>query len=71
MTCVDTLFLNEHSHLKKWFRLKKTSVKTLLNDPCGYLIFKGTFTAYKMAKIKRGYCEDLVKGSLSLKFDQY
>ena len=32
--CVDTLFLNEHSQLKKWFKLKKTSVKTLLNDHC-------------------------------------
>ena len=31
---VDTLFLNEHAELKKWFKLKKTSVKTLLNDHC-------------------------------------
>ena len=29
---VDTMFLNEHAQLKKWLKLKKTSVKTLLND---------------------------------------
>ena len=34
MTGVDTLFLNEHSQLKKWLKLKKASVKTLLNDHC-------------------------------------
>ena len=34
MTCVDSLFLNEHSQLKKWIKLKNTSVKTLLNDDC-------------------------------------
>ena len=34
MTCVDTLFLNEHPQLKKWLKLKKTSMKTLLNDHC-------------------------------------
>ena len=31
--CVDTLFLNEHAQLKKWFKLKKSTVKTLLKDP--------------------------------------
>ena len=34
MTCVVTLFLNEHSQLKKWLKLKKSSVKTLVNDCC-------------------------------------
>ena len=34
MTCVDTLFLNEHSQLKKLLKLKKASVKTLVNDHC-------------------------------------
>ena len=29
---VDTLFLNEHVELKKWFELQNTSVKILLND---------------------------------------
>ena len=30
--CADTLFLNEHTQLIKWFKLKKTSVKALLID---------------------------------------
>ena len=30
---LDTLLINYHAaQLKKWFELKKTSVKTLLND---------------------------------------
>ena len=29
---MDTLFLNEQAQLKKWFKLKKTIVKTLLID---------------------------------------
>ena len=28
------LFLNEHAQLQNWFKLIKTSVKTLLNDLC-------------------------------------
>ena len=32
MFWVDTLFLNEHAQLKKWFKLKRTSVKTWLNE---------------------------------------
>ena len=34
MTSVDILFSNEYSQLKKWLKLKITSVKTLLNDHC-------------------------------------
>ena len=34
MTRVDTLFLNEHSQLTKWLKLKEATVKTLLNDHC-------------------------------------
>ena len=34
MTCVDTLFLNEHSQLKKLLKLEKASLKTLVNDHC-------------------------------------
>ena len=34
MACVDTLFLNKHSKLKKWLKLKEATVKTLLNDHC-------------------------------------
>ena len=30
MTSVDSLFSNEYSQLKKWLKLKITSVKTLL-----------------------------------------
>ena len=29
---MDTLFLNEHSQLKNWLKLKITSVKTLVNE---------------------------------------
>ena len=29
---MNTLFLNEHVQLNKWFKLNKTSEKTLLND---------------------------------------
>ena len=29
---MDTLSVHEHAQLKKWFKLKKTSMKTLLND---------------------------------------
>ena len=29
---METTFLNEHTQLKKWFKLKKTSVKTLLYE---------------------------------------
>ena len=29
---METIFLNEHTQLKKWFKLKKTSVKTLLYE---------------------------------------
>ena len=32
MTCLDTLYLNEHSELKIWLKLKMTSVKTLVNE---------------------------------------
>ena len=32
MTCLDTLFLNEHSQLKNWLKLKKTNVKALVNE---------------------------------------
>ena len=32
--CGDTLFLNEHAQLKKWFKLKKTSV----NDPVSLIL---------------------------------
>ena len=55
------LFSDKHAQLTKWFRLKKTSVKTLLNDLCGYLIFKCAFTAQKLPKIKKDQCEDLGK----------
>ena len=34
MTSVDSLFSNEYSQLKKWLKLKKAGVKTLLNDHC-------------------------------------
>ena len=34
MFWVDTLLLNDHTQLKKRFQLKKTSVKTFLNDHC-------------------------------------
>ena len=34
MTFVDSLFSDEYSQLKKWLKLKKTSVKTFLNDHC-------------------------------------
>ena len=29
---METMFLDEHKHLKKWFKLKKTSVKSLLYE---------------------------------------
>ena len=29
---MDSFLLNEHAQLQKWFRLKKTNVKTLLNE---------------------------------------
>ena len=32
MTCLDTLYLNEHSELKIWLKLKMTRVKTLVNE---------------------------------------
>ena len=34
MIFVDTLFLNEHSQLKKLLKLRKASVETLANDHC-------------------------------------
>ena len=27
---METMFLDEHTQLKKWFKLKKTSVKTFM-----------------------------------------
>ena len=29
---METMFLSDHTQQKKWFKLKKTSVKTLLYD---------------------------------------
>ena len=59
MTIVPNIFINF------LLKLKKTSVKTLLNDLHGYLIFKWAFTAKKLAKIKNNQCEDLGKWKLS------
>ena len=38
---METMFLNEHTQLKKCFKLKKTSVKTLLYD-----LFKKNLTNF-------------------------
>ena len=39
---MDTFFLNEHAQLNRWFKLKKTSVNTFLNE----LFLKGNFLVF-------------------------
>ena len=61
---MNTLFLNQHVQLKKWFKLNKTSVKTLLNDIfqnksdwffnfCAGILFLNEHAQLKKKKIKK------------------